>query len=374
MHTGGVSGEDFSAIISRMRRPLIIVLPFFIGAGLYLALLGALATSGAFSVDTREGLLAQVIAPLLGDEIPAFPSQSHVYFPSVEEVLSDGDLAGELIFVGDIMLSRKIGDIMEKQNDWTYPFHHIADTLYGADIAFGNLESQIGKSGTKVGSEFSFHADPRTIEGLLFAGFDVLSVANNHAWDYGPLAFAETLTLLRENSIAPVGGGENYSEAHEPFRTEVRGTKIAYLAYTNLIPKSLSEPNARPAVAYLELGTVTKDIEHVSKTADVVIVSLHWGDEYETESGEYQKLVGRALIDAGADLIIGHHPHVPQEIEEYGGGVIFYSLGNFVFDQNFGKGTEKGILLKVYVQGGELSFIEPVSIRFSESYQPVFVE
>ena len=279
-----------------------------------------------------------------------------------------------LLFVGDIMLSRLIGDIMAKKNNWRYPFLEIAELLRNADIAFGNLEGPISTRGAKVGSIYSFRADPRAIEGLLYAGFNVLSIANNHIWDYGADAVRDTLNLLSNNGIGAVGGGSNYADTHQPFIKEIRNTKIAFLAYTNLISSSLGSKTAKPAIAFLDIDQAIADIKEAKKIADLVVVSLHWGNEYETGHNSEQERIARAFIDAGARLVIGHHPHVVQEVEEYHGGYIAYSLGNFVFDQNFSPETGQGLILKVSVNEKRISQVVPLKIGFTQSFQPYLID
>ena len=279
-----------------------------------------------------------------------------------------------LIFVGDIMLSRAVGDIMERTGSWEYPFLNMAEFLRSADITFGNLEGPISSGGTKIGSIYSFRADPKVIEGLQYAGFDVLSIANNHILDYGRDALIDTIQILEANGIEPIGGGLNHKLAHEPVVKTVDGVKIAYLAYTPLIPATLDSKEAAPAIAFLDLATAVADIRAAKAASDIVVVSVHWGDEYESASNEYQKQMGRALIDAGASLIVGHHPHVVQEIENYNGGFIAYSLGNFVFDQNFSKETMEGIVLQATVRKNKITEAKPIRIKINSSFQPYLAE
>src|SRR3989338_2733836 len=150
----------------------------------------------------------------------------------------------KIVFVGDIMLSRNIGQIMEKKKDYTYFFASTTEVIRSADIAFANLESPVSMGGIRSGSIYSFRADPKVVEGLKSAGFDVVSIANNHIWDYGKQAFLDTLVHLSENGLTAIGGGENYDEAHEPKIITVgeqsgrKPTRVAFLAYTNLLPAS----------------------------------------------------------------------------------------------------------------------------------------
>ncbi len=155
-----------------------------------------------------------------------------------------------LVFVGDIMLSRRIGAMMTEKNDWTYPFLQINDDLKKADLVIANLENPISSRGTRMGSVYSFRADPRAVAGLSFARIGVVSLANNHVWDYGREALGETFDVLKNAGINYIGAGVNYAEAHEPVIKEVKGTKIAFLSYTNLVPVGITVESSAPAVAF----------------------------------------------------------------------------------------------------------------------------
>ena len=283
------------------------------------------------------------------------------------------DQSVELLFVGDIMLSRGVGRIMAEKGDWEYPFAEIKSTLAEADLLIGNLEGPIGDSGVKVGSIYSFRADPRAVAGLTSTGFDVLSLANNHIWDYGREALADTFLLLDQAGVGYIGAGVDYEQAHRAVVEEVKGTKIAFLSYTDLIPASVTQVISKPAVAYLDLKQVVPDIVKAEELADLTVVLLHWGEEYKTKHNEKQEAIAHALIDAGADLVVGHHPHVAQEIEQYKDGYIAYSLGNFVFDQNFSTDTRSGLILKVAVKNKKIETVESQKIKFTQTYQPTLV-
>lgn len=279
-----------------------------------------------------------------------------------------------LLFVGDVMLSRAVGDIMERTGNWNYPFLNTAEFLRSVDITFGNLEGPISSGGTKIGSIYSFRVDPRVVEGLVYAGFDVLSIANNHILDYGRDALIDTIQILQTAGIDLVGGGLSYKLAHEPVIKTADGIKVAYLAYTPLIPATLGFREAAPAVAFLDLETAVSDVRVAKALSDIVIVSLHWGDEYQESPTEREKEIGRALIDAGASLIVGHHPHIVQEIEKYNRGFIAYSLGNFVFDQNFSKETMEGIILQATVRKNKIVEVKPIKIKINSSFQPYLAD
>jgi len=280
-----------------------------------------------------------------------------------------------LLFVGDIMLSRNIEKLMAAKNDPHFPFLKVASTTVEADIAFGNLENPVSDRGVRSGSIYSFRAEQATTtEALIFAGFDVVSLANNHLWDYGRQAFIDTYELLEKNGIGAAGAGPNYEWAHRPVVRSVGETDVAFLAYTNLLPKFLGLASSTPASARYDDETLKADIAKAKEVADVVVVSLHWGDEYQTSHNVEQERVGKLAIDAGAKIVVGHHPHVVQEVEEYNDGLILYSLGNFVFDQNFSKDTRRGLVVEVKLIGDEIAAITRREVAFTKEFQTYFLE
>lgn len=243
-----------------------------------------------------------------------------------------------LFAAGDIMLGRGVGKMIERFGP-EYPFQAMQPIISQADIAFANLESPITLNGKLVhpNNRMVFSAKPIAIKGLTYADFDVLSVANNHATDFGIQSLYDTLDILRQNGIAPCGGGRSYEEAHQPALLEVKGIKVAFLAY-NEVPCAIKAKPGRGGVAWAEIPVAQRDVRKACKVADVVIVSMHMGKEYVNfPQGFYKRgfviEFAHAIIDAGADIILGHHPHTPQGIGFYKGKLIAYSLGNFVFDQ-----------------------------------------
>ncbi|MBZ9569686.1 CapA family protein [Patescibacteria group bacterium] len=280
-----------------------------------------------------------------------------------------------LMFVGDIMLDRGVEYMIEKygKGDYKFPFLKIKNDLEKGDILFGNLEGPISDKGVKVGSIYSFRANPRAIEGLIYAGFDILSVANNHIFDYGREAMEDNFLRLKEAGIDYVGGGFNEIGARSPIIKEVNGTKIAFLAYTNLGSEYWSAKETRSGIAWLDDG-ITKDIKMAKEKANIVIVSIHFGEEYQFQPSLEQKHFAHLAIDSGADLVVGHHPHIVQEVEKYKTGLIAYSLGNFVFDQGFSKETMQGLLLKVIIRNGKIDEVIPIEIKINKFFQPEVVE
>jgi len=296
-----------------------------------------------------------------------------------------------LIFVGDIMLDRGVEWAIQKygQGDWKFPFLKISSDLRGADILFGNLEGPISDKGVRVGSIYSFRNDPKAIEGLEFAGFDILSVANNHIFDYGRAAMEDTFKRLKEVEVDCLGGGFNEKEAYSPRIKEIKGMKIAFLAYTNLGTPYWSAKGERSGIAWLNKENLEKGIKKAKENADLVIVSMHFGEEYQSKSNLEQKYFAHLAIDSGADLVIGHHPHVVQEVDEqssssrfanarviekYKEKYIAYSLGNFIFDQNFSEETMKGLMLKVSIKNAKIDKVIPIEIKINGYFQPEIIK
>jgi len=274
-----------------------------------------------------------------------------------------------MLFVGDTMLSRSVGDTMAVKNDYLWPFRKIADFLKSADLTFANLETPVSSRGVKVGSIYSFRSDPKVIAGLTYAGFDIVSVANNHAWDYGRVAFTDTLDNLVSAGISYIGGGHNESETHAGVIKKVGETNVGFLAYTNLLPKSLLASGNNAGLAILDENKMVEDIRVMKTQVSLVVVSFHWGEEYQTIHNALQERIAREAIDAGADLIIGHHPHVVEDVGQYKGKYIVYSLGNFIFDQNWSVGTMNGLAVKVWLKNNEIDKIEKIPINISKQYQ-----
>ena len=279
-----------------------------------------------------------------------------------------------VLLAGDTMLSRAVGDAMVARNDWTWPFARIASVTREADLMFVNLETPVSAHGTVGGCAYCFRTDPSAVEGLLYAGVDIVTLANNHTFDYGEIALTDTLGHLASAGIAVTGAGHDRTEAVAPVVRTVGTTRVAFLSYTNLLPAASAAGPNRPGIAVYDETSAMHDIAAARLDADVVIVSFHAGDEYQTEPNDWQRRVFRSLIDAGADMVVGHHPHVIQPVESYGSGWIAYSLGNFVFDQTFSEETMQGLMLRVSVAAGRIIGVEELPILISRSFQPAIAE
>ena len=261
-----------------------------------------------------------------------------------------------IIFVGDIMLDRAMERLMKK-NSFLYPFEKISQFLKGTDpirntldkdinfnknlisnrasFVFGNLEGPIVENPPNFSDDsLQFAFCPETIEGLKFANFNLLSLANNHTLNMGANGLKQTREFLKK---------ENINFAGDPLKCGdefiFQKDKITFLAFNKTFASNCPDEE------------IIKTIKSVKKQnpENFLIVSIHWGNEYQMKSSVFQQKLARKMIDAGADLIIGHHPHVVQEIEIYKNKLIFYSLGNFVFDQYFSQQTQQGLAVNLEI-------------------------
>jgi len=269
-----------------------------------------------------------------------------------------------LVFGGDVMLSRHVARLARLHKDPARPFREIAPLLAAADIAFCNLESPFSDRGGPVEQGMIFKAEPEMIEGLLLAGVDVVSTANNHARDRGVRGLEYTLGLLSRHGIAAVGTGLSAEAVRQGAVLERRGVRFGFLAYT-YDQSNGNHPKHDPRIAMLDIPQMRRDIAGLAARADVIVVSMHAGREYDPEPDASQVAFARAAIDAGARLVIGHHPHVVQPVESYRDGLIFYSLGNLVFDQFHRDDTQRGLLAAVTLLGARIEAYSswPIDLR-----------
>lgn len=214
-----------------------------------------------------------------------------------------------------------------------YPFSAVADAFGSSDLSFVNLECAISSKGSPVpGKQYTFEGPSDSAEALKLGKVQVVSLANNHSKDYGPAALVDTFAHLQQSGIRYCGAGNNTSEAYSPAVLDVRGKKVAFLAFDDIVPDGWPATGSSPgcATCYDE-GRVASTIKNARAEADYVIASFHWGIELATSPDGGQKGLAHLAVDSGADLVLGHHPHVVQGFELYKGKLIAYSLGNFVF-------------------------------------------
>ena len=291
-------------------------------------------------------------------------------FPAAAEQQAQGEIT--IAAVGDLMLGGRAEPLL-KEFGPDYPFADVMPILSKADVVVGNLESSISTRGTAVeNKKFTLRAGPIAAQALKKAGIRVVTLANNHSMDFGPLALKDTLAVLDENNILYTGAGMDLDDARSPAFLKVKGRKIAFLSYSLTFPLEFFASASRPGTAPGYADFVRSDIEKARRSADLVVVSFHWGAELMTASKDYQVELGRKAIDWGADLVLGHHPHVLQELEVYQGRIIAYSLGNFVFGSESNR-TNDGIILLLTFQGKSLARVEAVPLdvnNYRVKYQP----
>ena len=259
---------------------------------------------------------------------------------------SSGDAS--LIFVGDIMVAETPGELIARGED---PFQPFAALLSSHDVRIGNLECVVATTGTAEEKPYTFRADPRTLP-VLKRHFDAVSLANNHSGDFGKAAFAEQLALMDKAGLPYFGGGRDATAAHAPWIVERNGVRIALLGYVEFKPRSFEADASRPGVAWSgEDDDVIEDIIAARRVhrADIVIPFMHWGWEDEPDPSPRLRAFARRMIDAGADLVVGGHPHVTQGAEYYRGKPIIYSLGNFLFNGFDTPATTTGWVLSARV-------------------------
>ncbi|MDD5749089.1 MAG: CapA family protein [Actinomycetota bacterium] len=281
--------------------------------------------------------------------------------------------------VGDIIPGRHVAEKMA-EHGVEYPFEKIAPYVRKADIVFGNLECPLTDSIKPEYEGMTFVAPSKTIDGLKLLGLNVAGVANNHSTNYGTAPFCETLELLKKNEIGYVGGGYDWSEAHNPLLIRKANLKIAFLQY-NTIEGSIDAGDDKPGVAWVSMPpwrdenpehfeVVANDIKRAKETADFVVVSFHWSKEDTYKPNESMKKMAHLCIESGADMVVGGHPHTVQPLGFFKGKFIAYSLGNFVFDQMQRDQTREGFFLKCEFKRNVLSKIEIVPYKIYDYCQP----
>jgi len=278
--------------------------------------------------------------------------------------------------VGDIMLARHVGKKMITSENWNLPFLKTADQLSSADITFANLESPFAEAGQKIFEGMVFGADPMAIAGLKTAGIDIVSLANNHFGNQGKVGMKYTMNFLTQNGIKYTGAGNNFTQAHTATIINIKGLKVAFLGYNgvNSTPNFYAADSNSAGLASWNISQLQRDLAATKKLKpNVIIVSLHAGVEYSYQPNSDQINFARKAIDSGADLVIGHHPHCIEPIENYHGKFIFYSLGNFVFDQMWSEQTKEGLTIKLTFADNKVVKIELNPVYIIDYNQPHFV-
>lgn len=282
-----------------------------------------------------------------------------------------------LMAVGDIMMGRTIGK--NANGSYNTLFSEVKPILNDADILFGNLESPLSDRGSKIsGKGITFTAKPKSAGALSYAGFDVVSIANNHILDYNYPSLSQTIEVLDNKKILHCGAGQNLTQARQPAIIDHFGLKVAFLAYTDMYNIRYSKNGItfeagenKAGAAPRKLDYILEDINNARSKADMVIVSLHWGVEETFTVTDEMREFAHTLIDSGADAILGHHPHQIQGIEIYNGKPIAYSLGNFIFDQNDDENKESIILDLSFDKDKKLVEARAIPLRIYEKLKVI---
>ncbi|HEY8500269.1 MAG TPA: CapA family protein [Clostridia bacterium] len=279
-----------------------------------------------------------------------------------------------LYFTGDILLDRGVMTYME-QYGYDYPFLKIKDAFKDGDIVCGNLEGPLTEGGipSLKDPRYIFRFPPSIAQNLKDAGFNMLNLANNHTMDHGAKGLTDTMNKLNEYGIAWFGAGSNIKEASSPVFVNIGGTTIGFLGYSAFPPEGYFHTQEKPNISMLDESSMGESIINARKKCDFLVVSFHWGREFDPYPDNTQKNTAYIAIDNGADIVIGHHPHVCQGVEEYNGKYIFYSLGNFIFDKQIPPGTDKGAVVKLHIQNGKLKKWELLPVKITNC-QPEILE
>lgn len=323
----------------------------------------------------RQGKHNKVDAIIAGTILLIIPLL--VFVQQIKDVNADRSHSEDAVITmtGDVMLSRYVTkDYMKKGNE--YYFEHVDDVFSTSDLVLTNFESAVVNDLTQdyrvdPRSQINLAVDKEAIEKINESKINLLSLANNHIGDYGYKGLLETLEITKELDVSTVGLYENAKQDRLYYYEEIDGNKIAIVSASDVLNVKEYKPTLKDNHAGFISSWTQEDllmdvIQEAKEEADVVIAYIHWGNEYISKISERQIDLSKRIVDAGADMIVGHHPHVLQEISQYKGVPIINSLGNFVFDQVQGD-TSLSSLLSVHIEEGTIQklYIRPLVIENS---------
>lgn len=273
----------------------------------------------------KAPLLLVLLLPAASASAAAPPGPSH---PEIR-----------LVAVGDLLMHQDVKRAAaEAPGGFPELWADLIPVFTSADLVFGNLETPVAPTTGRPGRPFQFNAPASLPQALRDSGFTVLSTANNHAFDQGRKGLAETLTRLRQAQLTPIGSGETEAQAETPQLLERKGIKVAFFGFTDVFNMNLDRKPTEPWVRPLDLDSAVAAVRDARTRADVVVVSIHWGNEYQHQPTNRQRRIARKLVEAGCDLLLGHHPHVLQPMEWVAvpgrRALVAYSLGNFISNQD----------------------------------------
>ena len=291
-----------------------------------------------------------------------------------------------IVLGGDVMLGRRVGADLAQRGDLSAVWAGVGDLLAAADTAFVNLESTLSTAGPPQQGGDSFGADPGVLAGLHGAGIDVVGLANNHVGDYGTEAMLTTFRLLRESGFAIVGAGEDLTRARAPAIVDAGGVRVGFYA-TDSIGETPAAAAASPGTNRIDapprtgsvidqeaLQRAGEDIRALASQVDLVVVVPHWGTQYTNVPEPSQREMAQSFAAAGADIVVGGHPHWVQGWEQYDATTVVHSLGNLIFDMDFMRETQEGILLEIVATGEQVLAVRPIPYVIDETFTPRLVE
>jgi poly-gamma-glutamate capsule biosynthesis protein CapA/YwtB (metallophosphatase superfamily) len=334
-----------------------------------------------------DGAFAVVPASALGPRMRALsvdgadPVRSPEEYPLRANAVRPREPVVTVAVVGDIMLGRGVAEAARGNNHPAPALRPTARRLARADVTVGNLENTLSRAGAPTQGGDSFAADPAVVEGLLEAGFDVLGLANNHLGDFGDRALVQTVRRLRAGGMDTFGAGATVRQAWEPAVVERDGVRFGFLGFNAIGETPAVAPGQPGAVSVgmpprtgpLDLAALRRfegAVRRLDDRVDVVVVMPHWGTQYTHRPEPVQSRVARRLVRAGADVVVGGHPHWVQGMEMVGRGLVVHSLGNFVFDMDFMRQTQEGAILELTFWGGRLKAVELVPYVMDERFAP----
>ncbi len=308
-------------------------------------------------------------------EIPPFTEESEKEAEVTERPEESPEESGTAVisFGGDVTQSDVFGEATLART-YSYPLEEVSEIFTSADIAFLNLETSVSERGESEKKEgFGFRTDPKLLEVFTSAGIDIVSTANNHTRDYGIDALTDTVGYLGDAGLKNIGAGATPEEAYKLELFEVNGIKIGFTAFNaiTIADSGWKVTEDKPGIASVYPGDEEEYLERIARydeLCDVLFVSAHWGIEYSYQISEEQEDFAHRLCDNGADIILGHHPHVLQPIESYNGSIIFYSLGNFLFYKIDDFAGETAVFtIEIDKNGFVKGKMEPVNISYCRS-------
>jgi len=266
-----------------------------------------------------------------------------------------------LAAVGDVLFARGVAR-ETNQYGFDYPFEFTSDILSRYDLSFCNLECVLSTRGDPRLKRFLFRADPAAARALSAAGFDIVSLANNHSVDFGPEALIDTVAAIEDAGMIPIGtslGGQHDSGVRF---IEKNGLRIGFLALSDFESADEETPEGYPVVVQVDTDRLPGQVADARSDCDALVVSMHWGVDYIDFWTKRQQLIAEMCIESGADLVLGHHPHVLQDIKSFQGKLIVYSLGSFVWDSDL-RGADQSAIYVFELGPGSAVLAETIPVR-----------